>query len=53
MVVQVHDELVFDCKKEELDKVTNIVKDIMENVIKLDLPLEVHIDYGNDWYQAK
>ncbi len=53
MLVQVHDELVLDCKKEELEKVTEIVKNVMENVYKLDLPLDVHIDYGDDWYQAK
>ena len=53
MLVQVHDELVFDCKKEELEQVKQIVKDTMEGVYKLDLPLEVHIDYGDDWYNAK
>lgn len=53
ILVQVHDELVFDCPKEELEIVKDIIKDIMENVCKLDLPLEVQIEYGNDWYQAK
>lgn len=53
MLVQVHDELVFNCYKDELDIVKDIVKRCMENVYKLDLPLEVKIEYGNNWYQAK
>ena len=53
MVVQVHDELVFDCLEEELDTVKKIVKEEMEQVFPLDVPLEVDIEYGSDWYQAK
>ena len=53
MIIQVHDELVFDVVKEELDEVTNIVKDIMENTYKLSVPLKVEISFGNNWYEAK
>ena len=53
MIIQVHDELVFDCLEEEKDKVIKIVKEEMENVIKLDVPLNVDIEYGFDWYEAK
>lgn len=53
MILQVHDELVFDCLKSELEKVTKIVKDSMENVIQLKVPLKVDIACGADWYQAK
>ena len=53
MIVQVHDELVFDVLNEELEEVTNIVKDVMENICKLDVPLKVSIAYGNNWYEAK
>ncbi len=53
MIVQVHDELVFDCLEEEFDRVKEIVKEQMEHVMKLDVPLEVDIEYGSDWYQAK
>ena len=53
MVIQVHDELVFDCVKEELEIVKQIVKDIMENTYKLSVPLKVDIEYGTDWYEAK
>ena len=53
ILVQVHDELVIDCKKDEFDIVKTLIKDVMENVVSLDVPLLVDIEYGNDWYQAK
>ena len=53
MIIQVHDELVFDCLKEEKEKVIKIVEEEMDNVIKLDVPLSVDIEYGSDWYEAK
>lgn len=53
MLLQVHDELIFDVKKEELDKVTNIVRNTMENVIKLSVPLKVSSDTGTNWYDTK
>jgi len=53
IVLQVHDELVIDCLKGEQEKVESILKDTMENIIKLDVPLKVDIESGNDWYQAK
>ena len=53
MLIQVHDELVFNVKKEELEIVKEIVRRIMENTFKLDVPLKVDIEYGNNWYEAK
>ena len=53
MIIQVHDELVFDTLNSELDKVINIVTEEMNNVIKLNVPLSVDIEYGTDWYSAK
>ncbi len=53
MLLQVHDELIFDVPDEELNIVIDIVKEIMENVYKLSVPLKVEIDYGRDWYEAK
>ena len=53
MLIQVHDELVFNVKKDEMDQVTKIVRDIMENTYPLETPLKVDIEYGNDWYEAK
>ena len=53
MILQVHDELVFDCLKEEVEVVSSIVKDLIENAVKLNVPLKVDLESGNDWYQAK
>ncbi len=53
MVIQVHDELVFDCLKEEFEQVKEIVQRKMENTFHLRVPLKVDIEYGIDWYQAK
>ena len=53
LIIQVHDELVFDCLKEEQEQVIKIMKDVMENVIKLKVPLKIDIEYGNNWYEAK
>ena len=53
MIIQVHDELVFDVKEDELEIVKEIVKEKMENVYKFDVPLKVDIEYGKDWYDAK
>ena len=53
MLIQVHDELVFNVKKDEMDQVTEIVRDIMENTYPLEAPLKVDIECGNDWYEAK
>lgn len=53
MLIQVHDELVFNVLREEEEEVTDIVKDIMENTYKLTVPLKVEINKGNNWYEAK
>ncbi len=53
MLIQVHDELVFNVLESEKETVISIVKDKMENVIKLNVPLKVEIEQGKDWYEAK
>ena len=53
MLLQVHDELIFNVLNEEKEKVKNIVKETMEHTIKLNVPLEVDIEFGNNWYDAK
>ncbi|MBR6690645.1 MAG: DNA polymerase I [Bacilli bacterium] len=53
ILVQVHDELVVDCKKEEFDIVKKLMKEVMESVVELEVPLIVDIEYGDNWYQAK
>ena len=53
MLIQVHDELVFNVLDNELEEVKEIVRDIMENTFKIDVPLKVDIEVGNNWYEAK
>ncbi len=53
MLIQVHDELVFNVLEEEEEEVIKIVRDKMENVVKLKVPLKVEIEKGKDWYEAK
>ncbi len=52
MLLQVHDELVFDAHKEELEKVQNMIKNEMENAYKLSVPLEVDLGTGQNWLEA-
>lgn len=53
MLLQVHDELIFNVLKEEKETIEKLVKEIMESTIKLNVPLEVDIEFGSDWYEAK
>src|SRR5690554_1103950 len=52
MLLQVHDELVFDVPKTELERVIPIIKHEMENAFQLEVPLEVEIGEGNNWLDA-
>lgn len=49
IVAQVHDELIIDCKKEELESVKNILKSTMENVTNLNVALSVDVEFGKTW----
>ena len=53
MIIQVHDELVFDVPNEEEEIMKSLIKDTMENTCKLSVPLNVEIAYGNNWKEAK
>lgn len=53
MLLQVHDELVFNVLKEEIEEVKEIVRSIMENTFQLNVPLKVDIEMGSNWYEAK
>ena len=52
MILQVHDELVFDVYKPEIDEVTTIVRNEMINALPLDIPIEVSTDMGDNWLEA-
>ena len=53
ILVQVHDELVFDVPNNEVEIVIPIIRDTMENIYQMNVPLKVDIEYGRDWYEAK
>lgn len=53
MLLQVHDELIFNIYNDEIDKVKDIVYNTMTNIYNLEVPLDVHIEIGNNWYEAK
>jgi DNA polymerase I len=52
MILQVHDELVFDVHKPELETVKAIVEENMKNAIKMQVPVEVEMNTGNNWLEA-
>ena len=52
MILQVHDELVFDLPKNEFEKAASIVKKSMEGVVKLKVPIKVNISSGKNWMEA-
>ena len=53
MIIQVHDELIFDVPNDEIEIVKKMVTELMENTCKLEVPLRVEIDYGDNWYNVK
>lgn len=53
LILQIHDELIVDCAEDELDKVQQILKEEMENVVNLKVKLEVNVSYGTDWFETK
>jgi DNA polymerase-1 len=52
MLLQVHDELVFDVHKDELERVKPMIKYEMENAFKMQVPLDVEVGLGNNWLEA-
>jgi DNA polymerase-1 len=52
MLLQVHDELVFDVHNDELEKIKPMIKHEMEHAFKLDVPLDVDLGAGKDWLEA-
>lgn len=52
LVLQVHDELIIETVKEELEEVKSLMKDLMENAVVLDIPLIIDIEVGASWYDT-
>jgi DNA polymerase-1 len=53
MLLQVHDELVFEVKNDQVEKSALEIKKVMENIIKLVVPLKVDVEVGDDWRELK
>ena len=53
LILQVHDELIFDVPNDEIEIMSKLVKETMINAYKLDVNLDVSLNYGNNWYEAK
>lgn len=53
MILQVHDELIFDVPKDELKVVARLAREAMEGAVKLEVPLKVELKYGPNWYQLE
>ena len=53
LVLQVHDELLIETHVEEKEKVREILKDEMEHAVSLKVPLEIDVNEGTSWYEAK
>ena len=52
MIMQVHDELVFDVHKNEIEEVQKIVSDKMKNAIEIAVPIEIEMSTGDNWLEA-
>ncbi|MBE6156287.1 MAG: DNA polymerase I [Firmicutes bacterium] len=53
LILQVHDEIIIDAKENELEKLKVIIKEAMENVVSISVPLKIEINTGHNWYEAK
>jgi DNA polymerase-1 len=52
MLMQVHDELILEAPKDEMEILAKVVPEVMENTVKLSVPLKVAYAYGNSWFDA-
>ncbi|SVD48930.1 uncharacterized protein METZ01_LOCUS401784, partial [marine metagenome] len=52
MILQIHDELLFESPKFEIDKLAVMVQKEMEEAVQLSVPLKVEWNYGENWYEA-
>ena len=52
MILQIHDELIFEVPKYEIENISKLVKFEMENAVQLSIPLKVDFNWGTSWYDA-
>ncbi|MFF2483947.1 DNA polymerase I [Paenibacillus sp. NPDC058071] len=53
MLLQVHDELVFEVPEDELEQMKELVPEVMAGALRLDVPLKADVNYGVNWYESK
>ena len=53
MLLQVHDELIFEVPEDEVETFKEVISKVMENAIQLNVPLKVDAEVGDSWYDAK
>ena len=53
LILQVHDELILECPREEAENVAVLLRECMENVISLSVPLVAQVKTGQSWYETK
>lgn len=53
LILQIHDELLIECKLEQKEKIKQILKNCMENAASLSVPLEVEVSEADNWYDLK
>jgi DNA polymerase-1 len=53
LILQVHDELIIDARRDELERVTKLLKECMEGVMKLSVELVAEPETGENWYELK
>lgn len=53
LILQVHDELIIECRKEDVDNVSMLLKESMENVFPLNVPLSADVNKGENWFETK
>ena len=53
LLLQVHDELIFEVPEEEVESLRSLVEEVMENAVSLSVPLKADSNIGNNWYEAK
>ena len=52
MILQIHDELLFECPKSEIKDFSMMVQEEMETAVNLSVPLKVELNYGPSWFEA-
>ncbi len=53
LILQIHDELIVDCDKDEVTQVVNILREEMEGAVRLSVPLKVDVNMGRNWFDCK